>query len=264
MLTLFTMPKPFVGHFHVIQRNAILSWKELRCVSNVLLLGDEPGTKEFSAEAGCVHLPTIRRNHCGTPLLDSLFDAVAKTAETEYVGYVNADIILLSDFTSALNELTSNIRTFLMVGQRRNLEIREPIHFDSGWERRLRTLGVMNGQLYSGIDYFVYPRLLWTDVPPFAIGRLHWDNWPLYAARLYRCPVVDTSAVVLALHQNHDYLPGALGGEESQYNKQLMGDALSFTTNEASHLLTERGLTVRCRSCVPLCVCNPELFQGAL
>ena len=29
MLTIFTIPKPFVGHIGVIQRNAIISWLNL-------------------------------------------------------------------------------------------------------------------------------------------------------------------------------------------------------------------------------------------
>ena len=52
MLTIFALPKPFRGHAGVIQRNAIQSWLRLQPACEVILLGDEPGTREVAAQVG--------------------------------------------------------------------------------------------------------------------------------------------------------------------------------------------------------------------
>ena len=73
MLTIFGIPKPFEGHFGVIQRNAIQSWTRLSPRCQVLLFGDETGTAEMAAEVGAQHIPKVERNEFGTPLLQDLF-----------------------------------------------------------------------------------------------------------------------------------------------------------------------------------------------
>jgi hypothetical protein len=49
MITLFSTPKPFVGHVGVIQRNAILSWQRLHPDVEIILVGEDAGTAEVCA-----------------------------------------------------------------------------------------------------------------------------------------------------------------------------------------------------------------------
>src|SRR5437762_1127846 len=62
MLTLFTTPKPFVGHVAVIQRNALQSWKSLHPHVEVILFGNEEGAAAVCRELGIRHVPAVRRN----------------------------------------------------------------------------------------------------------------------------------------------------------------------------------------------------------
>jgi hypothetical protein len=257
MLTLFSAPKSFVGHFDVIQRNAIASWTRLHPAVEIILFGDEEGAGAVAQEYGVRHEPAIERNEFGTPLLSDLFLKAREVASHRFVGLVNTDIILLSDFASAFRQVVALNRRFLMVGQRRNIIVNEPLHFDSAWEKRVRTMADRTGNLNAGVDYFVFPKDLWGIVPPFAIGRLHWDGWPLFAARQRKAVVIDATGVVLAIHQAHDYAPGTLGGVETERNQAMMAGAGCFTMDDASHRLTAQGLRPRCRSCHPVCVCNP-------
>lgn len=48
MITIFSTPKPFRGHFEIIQRNAIQSWLRLRPGCEIILLGNDEGTAEFN------------------------------------------------------------------------------------------------------------------------------------------------------------------------------------------------------------------------
>jgi hypothetical protein len=102
----------------------------------------------------------------------------------------------------------------------------------------------------SGIDYFVFRRGLWREIPPFAVGRTMWDNWLIYSARARRVPVVDATASVMAVHQNHDYSHDAGGwqgvwkGPEAERNMALAGGLDHyFTIADASHRLRTGRLT---------------------
>ncbi len=249
-LTLFAVPKPFRGHIAVIQRNAIRSWTLLRPACEVLLFGSEEGTAEVAAEFGVRHVPDVARNDFGTPLVNDLFAQAQRLATHDLLCYVNADILLMSDFLAAVRRIP--FRRFLMVGRRWDVDLAEPWDFrPPDWERRLREHVHRHGNLHppAGIDYFVFTSGLWGDIPPFAIGRTIWDNWLIYGARARGVAVVDATQVVMAVHQNHDYahipdgVEGARKGPEAQRNRALAGDhGPIFTLTDATWLLTPRWL----------------------
>ena len=251
MLTLFTAPKAFRGHAGMIQRNALKSWTLLRPRCEVLLLGDEEGSAEAAKELGAAHLPEVCRNEYGTPLVSDLFRRAERAAAHDLLCYANADILLMSDFAAAAAKVARLLRPFVMVGRRWDVEVQEALGFGEGWEERLRTLARETGSLHSpfGIDYFVFRRGLWKDIPPFAVGRAAWDNWMLYEARRRGARVIDATAAVLCVHQSHDYshFPegkrGAYHGPEAQWNRELAGGRERvFTVADATHLLTPQGL----------------------
>lgn len=249
-LTLFAVPKPFRGHIAVIQRNAIQSWTLLRPAGEVLLFGDEEGTAEVAAEFGVRHVPDVARNEFGTPLVNDLFEQAQRLATHDLLCYVNADILLMSDFLAAVRRIP--FRRFLMVGRRWDVDIAEPWDFrPPDWERRLQSLLRERGQFHppTGIDYFIFPRRLWPDLPPFALGRTAWDNWLIYRARSLRAPVIDATSCITAVHQNHDYAhfpggeAGVWKGEEAQRNLEMAGGYIHlYTTLDANWLLTTRRL----------------------
>jgi hypothetical protein len=251
VLTIFTVPKPFEGHIGVIQRNAVRSWRALRPACQVILCGDERGTKEAAASLGADCIPDIERNSFGTPLLSSVFAAVESRAEHPLLCYVNTDILLLSDFVDAARKVAAAKRRFLMVGQRWDLDVAEPLDFEGGWEARLRGLVESAGTLHppSGSDYFVFPRGALGPLPPFAVGRPGWDNWMIYRARSLKWPVVDATEVARIVHQNHAYghvkqgTGDAWEGPEADRNLELIGAGERiFTLADVTHRLTPGGL----------------------
>ena len=252
MLTLFTIPKPSRGHIGVIQRNAIQSWTLLRPACEIILFGDDDGTAEAAAEFGVRHVSDVARNEYGTPLVNDIFEKAQRPASHDVLCYVNADIILMSDFVAAVQHVSKKKQLFLMVGQRRDLEVNEPLDFnDSKWESRLRAVVVQHGSLHgqSGIDYFVFRRRLYTEIPPLAIGRSVWDNWLVYRARSRGAAVIDATPVVMAVHQNHDFShhpqgeDGVRGGPEKERNLKLAGGrSHRFTLWDATWVLGPRGL----------------------
>lgn len=250
MLTLFTIPKPFTGAAAVAQDNAVESWRRLGAGVEILLFGDEHGIADAAARHGVVHVPSIRRNQDGTPLVGDAIVSAQARAQHEHVAYVNADIILLPSLLRALERLTW--RRFLMVGQRTDLEVPERIDFTRrDWAAALEQLARREGRLHeqTGIDYFVFPRGQITAMPAFPVGRALWDNWMIYHARASRIPVVDATATVLAVHQNHDYGHVAGGrrtteaGAEVQRNWEMVGpDFMQLTIVDATWELHDDGV----------------------
>jgi hypothetical protein len=243
MLTIFTTPKQFSGQFDVIQRNAIRSWLQLRPPCEVILLGDDNGTAEVASEFGVRQVPDVARNELGTPLVNALFQQAERFAEHPYLCYVNADIVLFDDFLRAVERVATRFSHFLLVGRRWDIEVTEQLDFSNGWAGRLGSLIGKKGKLHghTGIDYFVFPRGLWAEIPAFAIGRGVWDNQNI--------PVIDLTQVITAIHQNHDYshFPGGeasvWNGIESQRNMTLAGGLPHlYNLADADYRLTKRGI----------------------
>jgi FkbM family methyltransferase len=261
-LTIFTTTKPFSGHAGVIQRNAIQSWTKLNPRPEIILLGDEEGVAEIAREFGLRHVPQVERNEFGTPLISSLFQQARNLATNDVLVYINADIILLNDLMPAVRQVAEKFDRFLMVGQRTNFNIPGLINFgQESWETQLRQLVSQQGQLEQecAIDYFIFSKDLFADIPPFAVGRPTWDNYTIYKAIADGIPVIDATQSVTIVHQNHDYshLPeGKIAhekGVETNRNRVLAIDCIGLSqiqtlyaqlgyTSHATWQLTPSGL----------------------
>jgi hypothetical protein len=253
MLTIFACPKPFTDpHIAIIQRNAITSWTLLKPKPEIILFADEPGTAEICQELGLRHVPEVARNEYGTPLVNSLFHKAQVAATYRLLCYVNADIILTSRFMEAAVRAATFARPFLMCGRRWDLPVDSPLKFGETWEEELMTRVAREGRLDPsvGIDYFLFQRQLWGEIPPFAIGRFFWDNWLLYEARRKGAWLIDATEAVWAIHQRHGYQGSDFnsqeelwGSPESRRNLKLSGGPLHlYGLTEATHRLDSSGL----------------------
>jgi hypothetical protein len=212
LLTVFSVPKPFTDpHIALIQRNAIGSWMRLPD-TQVILVGEESGLAETAREFGVQHLPDVARNAEGTPLVSSIFSLARQASAAPLLVYVNADILLMPDLVEAARQVMSRAKGFLIVGQRWDMDVTQPLDFSDGWVERLKDEAQARGGLHRpmGSDYFIFPRECFIDMPDFAIGRAGWDNWMIYKSRKEGWATVDATASIMIIHQNHDYshLPG--------------------------------------------------------
>ena len=242
--TLFALPKAFAGHTGVIQRNAIRSWTLLEPRPEILLCGDDPGVADVAREMGLMHVPDIPRNEFGTPFVSELFLRAQKIASQRILCYVNSDIIFTADLPSAIARVASERREFLLAGRRWDLDWAELFEFPLGWETSLRQQARAAAQQRDEwwIDYFVFPRGQWSTMPAFAIGRPAWDNWLIRDAVRRGIPVIDATAVVTPIHQNHGYghVRQSTGdhwrGPESDRNLELAGGSTgTFNLLDATH-----------------------------
>jgi len=252
VLTIFTTAKPFQGHAGIIQRNALKSWTLLRPDVEVILFGDDEGSAEVCKEFGIRHESQVRRDEHGLKFLDYLFGRAQEIAVHSTLCYLNCDIMLLSDFPSAVLEVARRFRDFLMVGRRWDVDVVAPWNFNSpAWESQLRQLVGLSGQQRDRfyIDYFVFNRGLFSQLLPLVIGRIYWDRWLIWKARSQGAAVIDASRAITAAHQNHDYSyhpSGALGvwhDEAARRNCDLAGGEPHLCTiDDATHRLGSEGI----------------------
>ncbi len=255
MLSIFTCPKPFTDpHIRIIQRNALTSWTHLVPRPEIFVIGEEEGTAQICDELDLSHEPRVARNEFDTPLLDDVMRLVHQSAAHRLLAYVNADIILTGDLMEAIQNLDAAADAFVGVGGRVNLAIDGPLRFDQDdWEERLRVLARSAGPaMREGVDIFVFPKGVFEEVPPFAIGRTVFDNWLLWSARHRRIPLVDFTPSVLTIHQNHassNTWTEIVNGPEARRNRSLTTEwRHSFTLDDASHQLVEGRVHRRLRA----------------
>jgi hypothetical protein len=251
LITLFSAPKPFTDpHIAMIQRNAIKSWTLLPNVE-VILLGEEAGLDEAARDFGVKHISKVARNESGAPLISSMFRLARENSKAELLCIINADMILMPDLVKAAMESRSLLlekrqQKFVLLSQRWDLDITEPVEFTDSWQDRLSSMVHRQGTLHrpAGSDFFLFPHSAYLDIPDFTIGRAGWDNWMIYKARRENWFVIDCTPSVMIVHQNHDYshLPAGkphYEHPETNENIRLAGGQanIRYTILDSTHQL---------------------------
>jgi len=209
MITIFSLPKPFIDRdVKIIQNNAISSWKNLGQDVETFIIGGEEGIALACQNIGVRHIKDVRRSEFGTPFLNDAFRIAEKESSEEVLVYSNADIIFFKDLLEAIKKLPSD--KFLAVGRRTDLDIDYPVSFENRSEKEsLRKKAEKEGSLHSpaGIDYFIFRKSTINNMPPLVVGRIGWDNYMIWNAKKNNIPIIDLTKDVLAIHQNHKPAP---------------------------------------------------------
>lgn len=211
MITLFALPKPFVGKMAEIQNKAIESWKKAGC--KVLLFKEEE----------------LEKNKYGTPLVSDMIIKAQERAKTPLVSYISCDIIIDPDFSNWVK--TIDLKTFFMVGQRHDI-------LEDG---RIVPHGL------SAFDYWLFPRGMIDKPPELAIGRPGNDNWLLWFAKQVGVPTIDASPVIKVYHQYHDHSHRKVSEktEMAEHIRVAGGFGHFCTLRDTDYILTEEGLVKR-------------------
>lgn len=219
LFSIFSIPRGFIGHFDVIQRNAIKTWKTLS--DDILLFGlNEPGAVEAAAELD-VSLFSVARNSTGLPLINDAIYQARDLADNDILCMVNTDNILLSDLPPAIDFIQNQFDEFLMIGQRWNLRVTELLKFEEDWESEIRQLvrEQNDPEHLSAVDYLIWYGNFWRGLPSLAVGQKGYDNLLVYLANRENIPTVDISRVVTVIHQDH---PPTFRWGECEKNDELI------------------------------------------
>jgi len=213
LLTIFTTPKPFVDkHIITIQRNALRSWQAMGDAVEVLVIGNDEGVAENARILGVQHIPQVRSNSRGTPLISSMLEQAREHSSSPYLAIVNTDIILFPDMLEAIENTVNQRERFVLIGQRWDMDVTEELPGGKQAFTQFKEQVKSKGKLHPpmGSDYFLFPRTCYESIPDFAIGRAGWDNWFIFKSRWEGWTLVDATQDITIVHQSHDYrhLPG--------------------------------------------------------
>jgi len=207
-LTFFTTVKHFTrGQVSINQSNAFNSWQQMLPRPKVLVFCEREDVTSV-VELGGIPILDYPHTVLGMPYVDGMFELVQQHSAHDMIVFVNADMILPTNFPWVLRAVESRfMQNFLVVGQRWDVDMAYHLNFgDSAWEQSLREYVAVSGKLHAptGKDYFAFKRPLSIDVGNFAVARWVFDNWILRTAIETGMDVVDATEVVFAVHGNHD------------------------------------------------------------
>lgn len=236
-----------MSHIDIIQRNAIQSWMQIDSKVEVILFGNDEGVSDVAAQYNIRNYSEISKNEFGTPLVNSVFDLAQNLAKNQILIYINSDIILLGDLITKIEGIYREFKDkkFLVVGRRIDMDIEDSLDFEKDdWGIKLLEDVNRRGNLhgYSGIDYFIFPRQFPHNLPPFAVGRVSWDNWLIYQTLSRKIPVIDATEMIWAIHQNHPPMYRLdKKDEESFRNVKMAGYSNLANISAADWLFTTKG-----------------------
>ncbi|GJD10318.1 hypothetical protein Gasu2_45150 [Galdieria sulphuraria] len=165
---------------------AIKSWLSLMSVQRVTLFQEsyDSCARLFpffeDSKFRCVALNESKDSY--SLQMNHLFDAAKQHTVSKYVGYINCDIAVFSEFDHALQNIlySDGGSKKAIVGRRKDVSISN-ISLDSLMKNIsiVREYAQRHGHHHGsfGKDYFIFPREFLRDFPPFLIGRPKWDDW---------------------------------------------------------------------------------------
>src|SRR2546423_15688866 len=171
-LTIFSAPKAFQGHVGIIQENAVRSWLSLSPQPQIILFSTEADLGDDMRRLDVEVITSVETNTHGTPLVSSMFSQADKLAAGDVAAFISSDIILTQATVDAARIAREWSPRFLLVAQRHDVDVRNRIAFEDGWEARWVQKALSEGTLHSpgAIDLFLYARGQYAEMPPFAIG----------------------------------------------------------------------------------------------
>ena len=163
-------------------------------------------------------------------------------------------MILGPDFVRAIEQLSEQTQSdrWLAIGQRTDLRVDHKVDFEDPdqvnllW-RDCKDNGVRSSRVCK--EFFAFPRELFREIPPFAVGRGNWDNWMVANAKTQKIPVIDLSEKVTVLHQSHNYshlkasrMSCYVNGVEAIENQRLAGGRNLIAGSTCTHRLCDSGV----------------------
>ena len=226
MITIYTtchsLDDPY---FYKIQYNAIVSWLQWFPAPQVLIMGDDPGVKEFCASLSSpeVEHVQVKLSESGVPLWNSMLEEAERRAKYDDMLYVSSDMILLSPTTYLVAILLRKIMGTYIAGlMRRPITLTDFIDFGKpDWQDWLMSQNVGKHNPGCG-DYYLFSKgFFGNDMPPFTVGRGGCDGWA-NSYGLSKARLVDVTEAVVALHQEHQHKHWGVGPGMKDYNHNMI------------------------------------------
>lgn len=240
-LTFFTIPRDsFDGFYGMAMNNAIKSWALLEPKPEIMLFGNTTDIQDAAQRFHCVRKPINCHRKWGIPFINGAIKQAQKHAKNPMLCFANTDMIFFQDIYDAIEAVASTFRKFLIIGRRTRVEIPSPIDFSGDWQNELHDLASEKGRLANdlGIDYWIFKRGLYQNVPPLLIGHRVWHCWLVWDVWRRGIPVINATEAILAVHQDPMGRRGrrVKAGPGFRYNIKAVGVKNAREYNRAARI----------------------------
>lgn len=212
-ITFSTTPKPFNDSNIVRQTNCLRSIVALDVDKEILLFGEQTDSiaQDLCRDLGINFIYEYRRSEMsGIPFVNDLFSRTENFCESDFYCYTNCDMIYLQDFVDTVNffnELKTDKKKFMCGARWDTNEIKQILDFQSLTSAEIKEMTRI-GERHSsfGIDYFIFQKNTFMNMPDFMMARAKFDNFILsHAIDNPDILEVNASNTISAIHQNHHY-----------------------------------------------------------
>ena len=212
MITIYSTFRSFEKkRYNKIQKDAFRSWMKLDPKPQIIIMGDDPGTKEVCENNGFLHIPQIETSKAGTPYVNSLIDTAEAHAENDIMLLVSGDIIIDQDTIDAARAVSASLPEFCVCARKQHVEIKKVDN-----EKKIERI---KWATWQAGDYWLHSKGIFSGMPSFLIGRHLVERW-MYRLCCNKNALVDASDIVTVLHQNHprDFKPKH---KEKDWNRKM-------------------------------------------
>ena len=244
MITIFSIPKPFINENKNIQINSIKNWSEIK-KSRIILFGNKDEDLNIPIEYKNLLIKSLGSNSYQTPLISDAFKNIKKESKDDIIIYTNCDIIFSEEINLIINFISSNFQklgNFLCYGRRRDLSCELDYQ-----NIKNKNFLINNSKLhsYSGIDYLIYKKDAEFELPNFAVGRPGWDNWLVYNLFKKGFKLIDVTKVLNVYHQKHRSAYTRYSQESLNNLKLITNYSEIFTIRNSTHRIVKKSTSYR-------------------
>lgn len=187
-----------------MQYNSINSWKWLDCEKEILIFNREESIERMCNELEVKNIKNYESSDFSDlPTWRTMRDIACENAtDDDIIVWVNSDIVFDDTLVQTIEQLIeSGIDDFILSGKRKN--------WPNFWE--LKTKEDLDkiefdriGNEYE-IDYFVYRKKHFANLPKFYIARMKFDNYLMRLSIDSVDKTIDSTFAINSYHHEHGY-----------------------------------------------------------
>ena len=190
----------------IMQYNSINSWKWLDCEKEILVFNRESSIKEMCDELEIKNINDYESSDFSDlPTWRAMRNVACEFAsENDIIVWVNSDIVFDDTLVHTINELKkSGLDDFILTGKRKNW----PIFWELNNKEEINKIEFDKiGNEYE-IDYFIYNKKHFSDLPKFFIARMKFDNYLMKLSIDSVEKTIDSTFAINSYHHEHGYGP---------------------------------------------------------
>jgi hypothetical protein len=199
-----TVPRSFKHPYLNSQINMLNAIRNFNPESKVVLYSDDEGVYEFAESNYCI--APKRVDKIGKlPLVNSALKYTADLFPDSCICFINSDILVMANLMPLISYVnnTKFKELFVLTAYRKEANISS--FLTDGDLDALRTDSSLKKGRHHAMDIFILPASLIENLnmPAYRVGRIGWDSWIAGKTRKLGLALIDISAVVRIVHQDH-------------------------------------------------------------